>query len=250
MIIAGYVLAILVGLSLGLLGGGGSILTVPILKYIMGMEAQEAIASSLVIVALTSLAALIPHWRGKHVSFRVGLPFGLASMAGAFLGGWSAQFIPGFVLMSLFAVIMIATSLNMIRGKSRVSNEKTQPNLWVSLLIGAGVGAVTGLVGAGGGFLIVPALVLFAGLPVHLAIGTSLLAIVMKNAAALGGHIFAVNIYWPTTLAFTALAIVGSLFGARLAARIPAKSLRTGFGWFVLLMGIFVIGAELLPLLT
>ena len=117
MIIAGYVLALLVGLSLGLLGGGGSILTVPILKYIMGMEAQEAIASSLVIVALTSLAALIPHWRGKQVSFRLGLPFGLASMAGAFLGGWTAQFVPGFVLMSLFALIMIATSLNMIRGK-------------------------------------------------------------------------------------------------------------------------------------
>jgi hypothetical protein len=136
MIIAGYVLAILVGLSLGLLGGGGSILTVPILKYIMGMEAQEAIASSLVIVALTSLAALLPHWRDKQVSFRVGLPFGLASMAGAFLGGWTAQFIPGFVLMSLFAVIMIATSFNMIRGKSRVSDEKAEPKLWVSLLIG------------------------------------------------------------------------------------------------------------------
>ncbi|GAA4108965.1 hypothetical protein GCM10022249_06720 [Enteractinococcus coprophilus] len=106
------------------------------------------------------------------------------------------------------------------------------------------------MVGAGGGFLIVPALVLFAGLPVHLAIGTSLLAIVMKNAAALGGHIFAVSINWPITLAFTALAIVGSLFGARLAARISAKTLRTGFGWFVLLMGIFVIGAELIPLLN
>ena len=90
-----------------------------------------------------------------------------------------------------------------------------------------------------------PALVLFAGLPVHLAIGTSLLAIVMKNAAALGGHIFAVSINWPITLAFTALAIVGSLFGARLAARISAKTLRTGFGWFVLLMGIFVIGQSL-----
>lgn len=249
MIIAGYVLAILVGLSLGLLGGGGSILTVPILKYIMGMEAQEAIASSLVIVALTSLAALIPHWRGKQVSFRVGLPFGLASMVGAFLGGLTAQFLPGFLLMSFFAVIMIATSFNMIRKKQRVADDKAMPKLWASLLIGAGVGAVTGLVGAGGGFLIVPALVTFGGLSVHLAIGTSLLAIVMKNAAALGGHLFVVSINWPLTLAFTALAVVGSLLGARLAAKIPASTLRTGFGWFVLVMGISVIGSELIPLL-
>ena len=249
MLIAGYVLAILVGLSLGMLGGGGSILTVPILNYVMGMEAQQAIASSLVIVALTSLVALIPHWRSKQVSFRVGLPFGLASMAGAFLGGWTAQFVPGFVLMSLFAVIMIATSFNMIRGKRRASDGDAEPKLWVSLLVGAGVGAVTGLVGAGGGFLIVPALVLFAGLPVHLAIGTSLLTIVMKNAAALGGHIVAVSMNWPVTLGFTVLAIVGSLFGARLAAKIPASTLRTGFGWFVLIMGIFVIGAEIIPLL-
>src|SRR5699024_1036540 len=99
MIVLGYVLALLVGLSLGLLGGGGSILTVPILNYVMGMGTQEAIATSLVIVALTSFIALISHWRGKRGSFRVGLPFGLASMAGAFIGGWTAQFIPDVVLM-------------------------------------------------------------------------------------------------------------------------------------------------------
>lgn len=246
MVMLGYVLALIVGLSLGLLGGGGSILTVPILNYVMGMETQEAIASSLVIVALTSLVALVPHWRGQRVSFRTGLPFGLASMIGAFLGGWTAQFIADVVLMIIFAAIMIATSINMIAGKQGVTaNDSPEPKLWISLLIGAGVGAVTGLVGAGGGFLIVPALVIFAGLPMHLAIGTSLLTIVLKNFSALGGHIVSVSINWPVTLAFTAIAILGSLVGARLAVMIPANTLRVSFGWFVLAMGIFVIGTEL-----
>lgn len=250
MIVLGYVLALLVGLSLGLLGGGGSILTVPILNYVMGMGTQEAIATSLVIVALTSFIALIPHWRGKRVSFRVGLPFGLASMAGAFIGGWTAQFIPDVVLMLIFAIIMITTSVNMIRGKRRASDAtEIPPKLWVSLVIGAAVGAVTGLVGAGGGFLIVPALVIFGGLSMHLAIGTSLLTIVLKNGAALGGHIFAVSINWPVTLIFTAIAILGSLLGARLVTVIRPDSLRIGFGWFVLGMGVLVIATELGPLM-
>ena len=248
MIFLGYLLALIVGVTLGLLGGGGSILTVPILNYVMGMEPQEAIASSLVIVAITSAVALIPHWRGNRVSFSVGLPFGLASMVGAFLGGWSAQFVPGYILMLIFAVIMIATSVNMIRGKRRAtSDEPTRPSLLVSASIGAVVGAVTGLVGAGGGFLIVPALVLFGGLPMHLAIGTSLLTIVMKNAAALGGHIVSVSINWPVTMVFTAIAIVGSLIGARWVSKIQPDNLRVGFGWFVLIMGIAVISTELAP---
>lgn len=250
MVILGYVLALLVGLSLGLLGGGGSILTVPILNYVMGMDAQEAIASSLVVVALTSLVGLIPHWRLKRVSFTVGLPFGLASMAGAFVGGWSAQFLPGYVLMILFAMIMLSTSSTMIRGKKKTEQQTPTPKLWVSALLGVVVGAVTGLVGAGGGFLIVPALVLFGGLPIHLAIGTSLFAIVMKNIAALGGHILAVTINWPVTLTFTAIAILGSLFGARLVSRISPDGLQKGFGWFVFVMGLVVIGTEVSTLMS
>lgn len=246
MVILGYVLALLVGLSLGLLGGGGSILTVPILNYVMGMDAQEAIASSLVVVALTSLIGLIPHWRLKRVSFTVGLPFGLASMAGAFAGGWSAQFLPGYVLMIILAMIMLSTSITMIRGKKNTDKQVPIPKLWVSALLGIVVGTVTGLVGAGGGFLIVPALVLFGGLPIHLAIGTSLLTIVMKNGAALGGHLVAVSINWPVTLAFTALAMLGVLFGARLVSKISPTFLQKGFGWFVFIMGLVVIGIEIL----
>lgn len=251
MVILGYVLALLVGLSLGLLGGGGSILTVPILNYVMGMDAQEAIAASLVVVALTSLVGLISHWRHKRVSFKVGLPFGLASMAGAFVGGWSAQFLPGYVLMLIFAMIMLSTSVTMIGGKKQQAKRKAPvPRLWVSALLGFVVGAVTGLVGAGGGFLIVPALVLFGGLPIHLAIGTSLFAIVMKNIAALGGHILAVSINWPVTLTFTAIAILGSLFGTRLVSRISPESLQKGFGWFVFVMGLAVIGTEISTLMS
>lgn len=250
MIYLGYALALIIGVTLGLPGGGGSILTVPILNHVMGMEPQEAIASSLVIVALTSAVTLIPHWRHRRVSFSVGIPFGLASMIGAFAGGWTAQFIPGVILMMIFAIIMVATSVTMIRGsREKTVKEATQPSLLTSLGIGAVVGAITGLVGAGGGFLIVPALVLFGGLPMHLAIGTSLLTIVFKNIAAFGGHVVAVSINWPLILVFAAIAMLGSLLGARWVQKIQPGTLRTGFGWFVLIMGVVVLGAELGPML-
>ena len=130
------------------------------------------------------------------------------------------------------------------RQKTRDFDEPTSHHCWFRV---SAVGAVTGLVGAGGGFLIVPALVLFGGLPMHLAIGTSLLTIVMKNAAALGGHIVSVSINWPVTMVFTAIAIVGSLIGARWVSKIQPDNLRVGFGWFVLIMGIAVISTELAP---
>lgn len=247
-IIIGLLLAVLVGISLGLLGGGGSILAVPILTYVIGMDPKEAIAASLFIVGATSVVGLFPHARAKRVRWKTGLIFGLAAMGGAFTGGLIGGYIPGAVLMILFAIMMVATAAAMIRGPKRgadgnVEERATLPLVRV-ILDGALVGVATGLVGAGGGFLIVPALNLLGGLPMAVAVGTSLLVMSMKSFAGLAGYLFTVQIQWPIVLAFTAIAVAGSFIGAALAGRIPGTALRKGFGFFVLAMGAIVLVQE------
>ncbi|MGK0716302.1 sulfite exporter TauE/SafE family protein [Leucobacter sp. W1153] len=249
-------LAVVVGVSLGLLGGGGSILTVPILTYLAGMPPQEAIAASLFIVGVTSAVSVFSHARAGRVRWKIGLIFGAAGMAGAFAGGILGGFIPGVVLMILFAAMMVATATAMIRGRKKTAagtdgsvEEKTLPLARI-LLDGFLVGLATGLVGAGGGFLIVPALNLLGGLPIAVAIGTSLLVIAMKSTAGLSGYLFSVQLDWPLVLSFTGIAIVGSLLGAKLAGRIPEQALRKGFGYFVLVVGLFVLVKEIPPLIT
>ena len=240
-------LAVLVGLSLGLLGGGGSILVVPLLTYIGGLDPKEAIATSLFVVGATSLVSLVGHARKGNVQWRTGLIFGAAGMVGAFLGGLAGGYIPGTVLMVAFAIMMIATAGAMIKGRKDrdgQSNDHLHP-LWRILLDGLVVGAATGLVGAGGGFLVVPALVLLAGLPMTAAVGTSLLVIAMKSFAGLGGYLTSVSLDWPLVAAVTAAAIAGSFVGIRLTSVVPEKALRKGFGFFVLIMGAFVLSQEL-----
>ncbi|WP_163376924.1 sulfite exporter TauE/SafE family protein [Dietzia sp. Alg238-R159] len=240
-------LAVLVGLSLGLLGGGGSILVVPLLTYIGGLDPKEAIATSLFVVGATSLVSLFGHARKGNVQWRTGLIFGAAGMVGAFLGGLAGGYIPGTVLMVAFAIMMIATAGAMIKGRKDrdgQSNDHHHP-LWRILLDGLVVGAATGLVGAGGGFLVVPALVLLAGLPMTAAVGTSLLVIAMKSFAGLGGYLTSVSLDWPLVAAVTAAAIAGSFVGIRLTSVVPEKALRRGFGFFVLIMGAFVLSQEL-----
>lgn len=241
------VLAVAVGLSLGLLGGGGSILTVPLLTYVAGMEPKQAIASSLFIVGATSVLSTITHARAGNVRWRTGLTFGVASMAGAFLGGLAGGYLPGVMLMLLFALMMIATSIAMIRGRRNPAavTDTGQLPLVKVILEGLAVGAVTGLVGAGGGFLVVPALALLGGLPMPVAVGTSLLVISMKSFAGLAGYLTSVAIPWPLVLGVTGTAIIGALIGARLTKLVPEKALRKGFGVFVLVMGVFVLSQEL-----
>ncbi|MEG9250162.1 sulfite exporter TauE/SafE family protein [Arthrobacter sp. Soc17.1.1.1] len=240
-------LSILIGLSLGVLGGGGSILTVPILVYVAGFEAKEAIAASLFVVGVTSAISVISHARNGRVMWRTGLIFGAAGMAGAFIGGLLGGYIPGQILLVAFALMMVATSIAMIRGRKKTTSStpsegvKRELPLKRVILDGVVVGLVTGLVGAGGGFLVVPALALLGGLPMSVAVGTSLVVISMKSFAGLAGYLTTVEINWPLTLAVTAAAIVGSLIGAQLAGRIPEAALRKGFGWFVLVMGAFVL---------
>ncbi|WES63455.1 sulfite exporter TauE/SafE family protein [Microbacter sp. GSS18] len=245
-------LALLVGVSLGLLGGGGSILTVPILTYVLGMPPKEAIAASLFVVGTTAIVSVVSHARAGRVAWRTGIIFGLAGMTGAFLGGILGGFIPGAILMLLFAAMMVATAIAMIRGRKKnggAGAERGHLPIIRILLDGFAVGLVTGLVGAGGGFLIVPALVLLGGLPMALAVGTSLLVIAMKSFAGLGGYLFTVELDWPIVLAVTAAAIIGSFAGSRLVGVVPENALRKGFGWFVLVMGAFILVQEVPPII-
>ncbi|NMR32073.1 sulfite exporter TauE/SafE family protein [Crystallibacter degradans] len=244
---ATLLLSVVIGLSLGLLGGGGSILTVPILTYVAGLDPKEAIAASLFVVGATSAVSAITHARNGRVKWRTGLVFGAAGMAGAFAGGLLGGHIPGTILMIAFALMMVATSLAMIRGrknKTATTHNNELPVLKV-ILEGLVVGLVTGLVGAGGGFLVVPALALLGGLAMPVAVGTSLVVIAMKSFAGLGGYLTTVSLDWGLVAAVTAAAIAGSVIGARLTGRIPEAALRKGFGIFVLAMGVFVLVQEL-----
>jgi hypothetical protein len=241
------VLAVGVGVSLGLLGGGGSILAVPLLVYVAGLPAKEAIATSLLVVGTTSAVAVIPHARAGRVRWRTGLIFGVAGMTGAYAGGRLAAYIPGTVLLAGFALMMLATSIAMIRGRRPKPGKPVPHELPVLHVIADGVvvGLVTGLVGAGGGFLVVPALALLGGLPMPVAVGTSLLVIAMKSYAGLAGYLSTVHINWALAAAVTAAAVLGSLAGGKLAGRIPEQLLRKTFGWFVAIMGIFVLAQQL-----
>jgi len=238
-------LATLIGLSLGLLGGGGSILAVPVLAYGAGLPAKEAIATSLIVVGATSLFALIPHARRGHVEWRTGAIFSATAMVGAYLGGLAADWFSGTTLLLLFAAMMVVTALAMFRGRGELKATTDKP-LAVGLVIAEGlvVGAATGLVGAGGGFLVVPALVLLGGMEMHKAVGTSLMVIALKSLAAFAGHAAHVSIDVQLALVVTVAALAGSIGGAALAKRVPAQMLRKVFAGFVLVMAGYVVWRE------
>lgn len=243
-------LAVLIGVSLGLLGGGGSILAVPLLVYVAGLEAKEAIATSLLVVGVTSAVAVLPHARAGRIRWRTGLIFGLAGMVGAYGGGRLAALVPAGILLTGFALMMLATATAMIRGRRQTEGTAAAGKATGELPLlrvvvdGVVVGLVTGLVGAGGGFLVVPALALLGGLPMPIAVGTSLVVIAMKSFAGLAGYLSSVQIDWGLAGAVTVAAVVGSLLGGRLAGRIPENVLRRMFGWFVVVMGVFVLAQQ------
>lgn len=249
MIVLTIGLAVFVGVALGLLGGGGSILTVPLLAYVAGMDAKQAIATSLLVVGVTSAIGAISHARAGRVQWRTGLIFGAAGMAGAYGGGLLARFIPGSILLIGFAVMMIATAIAMLRGRKNIAVTVGAHRMPVPKIVGEGlvVGLVTGLVGAGGGFLVVPALALLGGLPMPIAVGTSLIVIAMKSFAGLGGYLSSVQIDWALAGAVTAAAVVGALLGARLTAKVNPDALRKSFGWFVLAMSSVILAQEIHP---
>ncbi|HOB48518.1 MAG TPA: sulfite exporter TauE/SafE family protein [Mycobacterium sp.] len=245
MIALAVALAVLVGVSLGLLGGGGSILTVPLLTYVAGVDAQHAIATSLLVVGVTSAVAAVTHARSGRVRWKLAALFGAAAMAGAYTGGRLAHFVPGNILLIGFAVIMIAAAVAMLRGRRDVTDESVgKLPVFKILLQGVGVGLISGLVGAGGGFLLVPALALLGGLPMPAAVGTSLVVISMQSFAGLAGHLATEPIDWKLAGMVTAAAVVGSVVGGLLVSRVNAGTLRQAFGWFILVMAAVVLAEE------
>lgn len=245
MVTLAVVLAVFVGISLGLLGGGGSILTVPLLAYVAGMDPKQAIATSLFVVGVTSAVGAITHARAGRVRWKVAGVFGAAAMAGAYGGGRLAHFVPGPVLLIAFAMIMIAAAVAMLRGRKELTDDSAGSLPVVKIVaLGATVGMISGLVGAGGGFLLVPALALLGGLPMPAAVATSLVVISMQSFAGLAGHLATDSIDWKLAGMVTAAAVVGSVIGGLLLPRVDPATLRKGFGWFVLAMAAVVLAKE------
>jgi uncharacterized membrane protein YfcA len=243
--VLGLLLAVLIGVSLGFFGGGGSILTVPLLVYVFALEPKVAIASSLLVVAAASLSGAIQHAHRGNVRTRTALVFGAAGMAGAFLGGQLAAFVDGGVLLLLFAMMMAVTSIAMWRGRrTPVAHGTTDHPVPKLLLQGFAVGSFTGLVGAGGGFLIVPALALWAGLPMTAAVGSSLVVIVMNSLAGFTGYASHVSVDPVLVGSVGACAIAGSFVGSRLAHRVDAGQLRRAFAGFVFVMAVLILVRE------
>jgi uncharacterized protein len=241
-------LALGVGLLLGLLGGGGSILTVPLLVYVGGLGPREAIAGSLVVVGVSSAWAALMHACAGRVHFRTVTLFGAAGMAGAFVGGRLSALLPPALLVVAFALVMIAAAVAMLRrGRGRSSTERaTAPRhlpLPRMLLVGVGVGVLAGLVGVGGGFLIVPALVML-GLPIAEAVGTSLAVITLQSVAGYAAHAGRVELDWTVVLGVTTAAIVGSIVGPRVIRFIPTHLLRKAFAAFVLVSAASILLGE------
>lgn len=258
----GYILAVFVGISLGLIGSGGSILTVPILVYIMAVEPVLATAYSLFIVGSTALVGGVQSARLKKVDFKTAIIFGIPSIVAVYLTrAYLVPFLPEtfftfqsftltkpIALMLLFAVVMILASFSMIRPSKILVDENApmQYNYPMILVEGTLVGVLTGLVGAGGGFLIIPALVLLAKMPMKLAVGTSLFIIAAKSLLGFLGDLKGdESIDWNLLLIFTALSILGIFIGISLAKKVEGAKLKTGFGWFVLVMGVYIILKEL-----
>lgn len=251
MFLIGLALSILIGVSLGFFGGGGSILTVPLLVYVFGLEPKPAIASSLLIVGIASISGTIQHARAGHVRPREAALFGVAGMAGAYAGGRASAFLDGGLLLLLFAAMMIITAAAMWNKDAEPHRAAPEPSAGGGLQApgrlvaqGLAVGAFTGLIGAGGGFLIVPALALWAGLPMPAAIGTSLLIIVLKSATAFAGTLSHVRVDYTLVAAVSVAAIAGSFLGSALSARVAPADLRRAFAAFVMVMGTLILVRE------
>jgi uncharacterized membrane protein YfcA len=260
--IIGYLASALIGISLGLIGGGGSILTVPVLVYLLGVNALEATAYSLFIVGSTALVGAYPKYKQGLVNLKTALIFGIPSIIAVYLTRKflvpaipTELFIVGglmitksILMMLLFAVLMVFASVSMIRDQKVGSNQKDVAqkfNYPMILLEGAIVGMLTGLVGAGGGFLIIPALVLFTGLPMKEAVGTSLLIIAAKSLIGFTGDLGHFEMNWNLLLIVSSIAIAGIFLGNYLSLKIDGAKLKKGFGWFVLVMGLYIIAKEL-----
>jgi uncharacterized membrane protein YfcA len=259
--IIGYIASIFIGIALGLIGGGGSILTVPVLVYLFGVEAISATSYSLFVVGLTAAIGSVNYFREGLVNIKTAIIFGIPSIIAVFLT--RAYLVPAIpkevfsvgnfmvtksiLLMLLFAVLMIAASYSMIKKPTKVAEVEGDQsfNYPVILIEGAVVGVLTGLVGAGGGFLIIPALVILSKLPMKEAVGTSLVIIAAKSLIGFMGEGSDTTIDWTLLFKVSGFAVAGIFIGTQLSKKIDGAKLKPAFGWFVLVMGCYIIFKEL-----
>jgi len=258
--ILGYIASICIGVILGVMGGGGSILSIPILVYLFHVDVVTASAYSLFIVGVTSLAGAVPKYRDNRVSLQTGIVFGIPSILAIFATRkWIVPAIPDVIfqtdgyaftkrilLLGIFAVLMIISSATMIRRRGELEPEDQQINVGLITVEGLLIGFLTGLVGAGGGFLIIPALVLLTGLPFKTAVGTSLFIIAINSLMGFLGDVLNYAMDWKFLLEITGLAVAGILIGNFLSKRFGGPALRRAFGWFTLFMGTGILIRELL----
>lgn len=257
--IIGYIASILIGISIGLIGAGGSILAVPILVYLFGVEPTHATSYSLFIVGVTALFGCYRQYRLGYLRFRSALFFAIPSVSSillvrklvlpripnhiAYIGGFDLT--KDILLMLVFAILMLGASSSMIR-KSKPTEELQKPDFIRLTLIGIGVGTISGFLGSGGGFLIIPALIFFAGLPMKQAVGTSLLIIFLNSFIGFSGDIInGVHLDFQLLLSVTIIAIIGMLLGVWLSKKVSGEQLKPAFGWFILIMGVFILIQEL-----
>lgn len=257
--ILGYIGALFIGLVLGLIGGGGSILTVPILVYLLGINPITATAYSLFVVGSSALVGAIKNIQKKLVDFKTAIVFAVPAFTAVFLTrkylvpAIPEQFykIDNFIItkdiaiMLLFAVLMLLASISMLKSKKEVEKEDVNLNFVVFFFQAAFIGVLTGLVGAGGGFLIIPTLMFFARMSIKKAVATSLLIIAINSLIGFVGDVQNIEIDWLFLLSFTSISIIGIFIGTYLSKFIEGEKLKKGFGWFVLFMGVYIIFKEL-----
>ena len=258
--IVGYIASVCIGLILGLLGGGGSILSIPILVYLFRIDVMLASAYSWFIVGITSLTGAISKHKEHLVDTRAGILFGIPSVITIFsTRKWLVHVIPDTIfqldtfifskrllLLGLFAVLMILASISMIRGRQETGTETDRSRPVLLMIQGSLIGFLTGLVGAGGGFLIIPALVLLTGLSFKTAVGTSLFIIAINSLSGFLGDVLNYPMDWPFLLTITGMAVLGILIGNAISHRLSPAHLRKAFGWFVLVMGCYILFQEIL----
>ncbi|PXY45831.1 sulfite exporter TauE/SafE family protein [Flavobacterium hydrophilum] len=256
----GYFASIIIGISLGLIGGGGSILTIPILVYLFKVNPDQATSYSLFIVGLTALSGSYSHYKMGNLKLKSALYFAIPSVisiliirevifqkiAATLFSVASYTVSKDFLIMTVFSLLMITAAISMIR-KEQPQIKSTETNYLQLAFIGFIVGIITGFLGAGGGFLIIPALLFFAKLPMKQAVGTSLLIITINSSIGFAGDLYiGTPINYPFLFSITAMALLGMLIGSQLSKRIDGTKLKPLFGWFVLAMGLYIITKEVL----
>lgn len=245
--ILAWIGALFIGITMGVLGSGGSILTVPVLTYVVGQETKLAIASSLMIVGIISVFATIPYAKEKLVKWQTVIIFGIPGMAGAVLGAWLAHFVSDALQMFIFSILLLTASYLMFKPFKIVDQEERAERSVLKIAAdGLVIGAVTGLVGVGGGFLIIPALILLGGLSMRLAVGTSLVIIAIKSFAGFAGYLsvldsLELSLDWSIIVIFSSIGVIGGWLGYKISSKLNQEHVQKGFAIFLVLMGVFIL---------